>query len=68
MKKKIAKIFDTYPMENSSYKAIFHDLDERGKLDPKNTSQLLLMLVEEVSELKDRVEYLEQLKKDKTTK
>jgi len=54
MKKKLAKIFDTIPEENSSYKAIFASLDARGKIDMRKMIDVVVMIIEEVDEISSR--------------
>ena len=51
MKKKIAKIFDTYFNQDSSYKAIFKDLEERGKIDLKHIIDIIIMILETIGEM-----------------
>lgn len=68
MKKKIAKIFNTIPEENSSYKAIFANLDARGKLDFKKMVDVVVMLIEEIEELKLRKTYKPPTTKKTITK
>ena len=54
MKKKLAKIFNTIPEESSSYKAIFANLDARGKVDMRKMIDVVVMIIEEIEDLKLR--------------
>lgn len=51
---KMNKAFDTYIPEGSSNKAAVHELGRRGKLTIKALTELVVMLADEIEELKPK--------------